>query len=127
MEGDKVKIASIEEINTFWNNFAPAYSKFDSTTQTFYYTLIHMLDLPTASHILEIACGTGKLLPLAINLKKKETTYLATDLTRAMIDHANDRLQQYIEKAGVSTPFKEWISSHNLTLKVANGEETIES
>ena len=53
--------------------------------QTFYYTLIHMLDLPKASHILEVACGGGSLLPLAMSLKPIEATYLATDLSSNMI------------------------------------------
>ena len=81
MENSEPKVQSIQEISTFWDNFVPSYSKFDSVTQTFYYTLIHMLDLPAANHVLEIACGTGRLLPLAITLKNSNTTYLATDLS----------------------------------------------
>lgn len=64
---------------------AGIYQKFDSTMQTFFYTLINMLGLDQAHHILEVACGTGKLLPLALNLKPIEATYLATDLCTNMI------------------------------------------
>jgi ubiquinone/menaquinone biosynthesis C-methylase UbiE len=45
------------------------YGMFDAAFQTFYYTLINMIDIRKANNILEIACGTGKLLPLAINMK----------------------------------------------------------
>ena len=48
--------------------------------QTFYYTLINMMQLDKSEHILEIACGTGELIPLASQLKQHKTTYLATDL-----------------------------------------------
>lgn len=58
----------------------------DSTSTTFYYTLIHMLQLPQAKHILEVGCGSGKLLHQAALLKPQETTYLATDLSTVMLD-----------------------------------------
>lgn len=56
------------------------YQNFDESMLTFYYTLINKLDLNNSKHILEIACGTGKMLPEALHLKPKTTTYLATDL-----------------------------------------------
>jgi hypothetical protein len=31
---------------------APVYTTFDATMQTFYYTLVNMLNLPAASHII---------------------------------------------------------------------------
>lgn len=49
--------------------------------QTFYYTLVNMLQLQEAKHVLEIACGLGKMIPYAVTQKKEETTYLATDLS----------------------------------------------
>ena len=96
MEGEKLKINTIEEVANFWTVFSETYSKFDSCTQTFYYTLIHMLDLPKAQHILEVACGTCRLLPLAVSLKPQEATYLATDLTQAMVDLSHKRVKGYI-------------------------------
>lgn len=80
MEPAPQKIITAEEIRARWNSFAPIYNTFDTTMQTFYYTLINMLNISKASHILEIACGTGKLLPLAVSLKPQKCTYLATDL-----------------------------------------------
>ena len=48
--------------------------------QTFYYTLINMMDISKGKNILEVACGTGGLIPLALQIKDKEACYLATDL-----------------------------------------------
>jgi ubiquinone/menaquinone biosynthesis C-methylase UbiE len=73
----------------------------DSTMQTFYYTLINMLALPTANSILEIACGTAKLLPLALSLKPNHCHYTATDLSPMMIELAKETLQEYLNKMGV--------------------------
>lgn len=50
---------------------ATAYSPFDSCMQNFYFTLIHMMRLEKAKHILEVACGAGKFIQLALNLKQK--------------------------------------------------------
>jgi SAM-dependent methyltransferase len=101
MEKTNLAVKPISELNTFWSAFSTDYSKFDSTMQTFYYSLIHMLDLPKSKHILEVACGTGRLLPLALSLKPIEATYLATDLVQPMVDLSRDRLRSYIEKVGV--------------------------
>ena len=60
-----------------------------------------MLELDKAKHILEVACGTGRMLPHAMTLKPKSTTYLATDLTQAMVDIAHLKVKAYLEKAGV--------------------------
>jgi cyclopropane fatty-acyl-phospholipid synthase-like methyltransferase len=40
-------------------------------TQTFYFTLLSLMNLSKAKHILEIGCGAGKLIPLAIMLKNE--------------------------------------------------------
>jgi ubiquinone/menaquinone biosynthesis C-methylase UbiE len=57
------------------------YSRFDAAFHTFYYTLINMIDISKAHNVLEIACGTGKLLPLAVNMKTINCKYLASDLS----------------------------------------------
>jgi ubiquinone/menaquinone biosynthesis C-methylase UbiE len=44
-----------------------------------------MLEPWKAQHILEVGCGTGKLLPIAANLKGPNAHYLATDLSPQMI------------------------------------------
>lgn len=53
----------------------------DSGPQTFYYTLANMLKLDSAHKILEIACGAGKLLPMAMDLKNPNAEYYATDIS----------------------------------------------
>ena len=60
-----------------------------------------MLELQTSKHILEVACGTCRLLPLAINIKPKEATYLATDLTPSMIELSHKNIQKHIENVGI--------------------------
>jgi len=53
--------------------------------QTFYYSLLTLMQIPKAKNILEIACGNGKLLPIALMLKDQTCKYLATDLAENMI------------------------------------------
>lgn len=53
----------------------------DAASLSSYLSLLFIMNLPSASRILEVGCGTGKLIPLAIMLKGQATTYLATDLT----------------------------------------------
>lgn len=60
--------------------------------QSFYLTLIHVLRIDQAKHILEIACGTGKYLINSLSLKPSECTYLASDLSPCMISHAKAKL-----------------------------------
>jgi len=95
-EEQSLKINKINEIKAMWDNFAPLYSLTDSTMQTFYYTLINMLDITKASNILEIACGTGKLLPLAISTKPIQCKYLASDLSDTMIEFTKLTLTRYL-------------------------------
>lgn len=90
-ENDSIKI-----ITERWNNMSSVYQYFDSSMQSFFYTLINMLQLDKSKHILEVACGTGKLLPFAMSLKSKETTYLATDISANMIELAKVNLKEYI-------------------------------
>jgi len=59
-----------EQVKATWNGFANGYNQIDSSMQTFYYTLINMLNINSAKHILEIGCGTGKLLPYALSVKQ---------------------------------------------------------
>lgn len=67
----------IQNITERCNNISSVYQYVDSCLQSFFYTLINMLELDKSSHILEVACGTGKLLPLVMSLKSKETTILS--------------------------------------------------
>ena len=125
-EESKEIVLTIDQLKNKWNNFAPHYQHQDSCMQTFYYTLAHMLELGNASHILEVACGTGKLLPLAIQLKGVKTTYLATDLSQNMVDLAKEGIHQFCTKMKIPGNIDQWIESQNLTLKAANGEESMD-
>ena len=80
-----------------------------------------MINLPQAKHILEVACGTGRLLPLAMNLKGEECTYLASDISEAMIGLCRNNLKRNLEKMGSSYDLEQWMEKVRLNLKVANG------
>lgn len=51
-ESKPQEIDTIPNITQRWNNMAGIYQKFDSTMQTFFYTLINMLQIDQAQHIL---------------------------------------------------------------------------
>ena len=48
---------------------AKNYTSIEAAPQTFFYTLCNMLKLNEAKNVLEIACGTGKLIPMVLDLK----------------------------------------------------------
>lgn len=105
-----------------WDKFAPFYKNTDFTTQTFFYTLINMLDLPSSKHILEVGCGTGQLLPQAVQLKPKETT----DLSPNMLKQSKSNLEGYLSMLGVTDSVEDWMGKQNLTLQIANGEQKVD-
>lgn len=51
----------------------------------FYYQLISMLRLGSATCIYEVGCGRGLLIPYAMTLKSTDTPYLAIDICKAMV------------------------------------------
>ena len=106
---------------------APIYNSFDSTMQTFYYTLVNMLQLQESKHILEIACGIGKMIPYAVTQKKDEATYLATDLSENMVEMAEAFIDNHLKKFGVTISTEEWLQKHHIKFQVHNGEETLET
>lgn len=110
-----------------WAKFGPVFNLMDSTSTTFYYTLIHMLSLPQAKHILEVGCGSGKLLHQAAFLKPQESTYLATDLSPVMLDLCRQNLTAHLTKMGVSDSFEDWTKKHHMEFKQADGAKPIES
>ena len=61
-----IKIPTIEEVRTDWDEYSHQYNTFDVGPQTFFFSLVNILNLHTASNILEVACGTGKLLPYVL-------------------------------------------------------------
>lgn len=68
-----------------WDGMSLVYPEFDSTPQSFYYSIINILDIGKAKHILEVGCGRCLLVPYCLRLKNKEATYLATDLSPKML------------------------------------------
>jgi ubiquinone/menaquinone biosynthesis C-methylase UbiE len=44
-----------------------------------------MLKIDQAHRILEVACGTGKLIPYIIQIKEPSAYYLASDLSLNMV------------------------------------------
>ena len=96
-----ITIRTSEQLHDFWDANAEHYAKEDSCMQTFFYTLINMLHLSNAKSVLEIACGSGRLLPLVLTTKPKECYYRATDIAEHMVQLTQLRLRKFAEKVGV--------------------------
>lgn len=64
-----VKIPDIIQVKKDWNQFSDGYSKLDMGPQTFYYSLLSLMNIQNAKNVLEVACGTGRLLPVTTMLK----------------------------------------------------------
>ena len=125
MSNTKAKIPSISEIKTDWNKFSDFYEKMDSTPQTFYFTLLQMLNIESAKNILEVACGTGRMLPMMLNMKDPNTKYLATDISEKMVEKTRERLKHNLSLYHSKLTFDEWLGANNLYTGVANAEEPI--
>ena len=63
--------------------------------QTFFYTLINILKIEETNNVLEIACGTGRLLPLVLVNKPSQCKYLATDISGIMVQATELRMKQF--------------------------------
>ena len=81
---------------------------FDLGPQTFFYSLIANTHIWEAKNILEVACGTGKLLPIALQLKNQKAKYLATDLSPSMIELAKYNLKNHFQRYQSQLSFEEW-------------------
>jgi len=68
-----------------------------------------MMKLNEAENILEVACGSGTLLPLMLQHKRPETYYLATDLSSNMVELARHNLKKHFEKYKSQLTFDQWI------------------
>ena len=76
---------TIEATKEKWDDMGPIYADLDSCQHLFYYSLIHMLQLPKAKHILDVGCGSGRLISQALKLKPIECTYTAVELSPVML------------------------------------------
>ena len=81
-----------------WDEYSHQYNTFDVGPQTFFFSLANILNLHSATNILEIACGTGKLLPYALEKKHPNAKYLASDLSSNMIALAKENLQSHFAR-----------------------------
>ena len=85
------------------------------------------MELHKAENILEVACGTGKLLQLGLQFKRPECSYLASDLASNMVKLAQKNLENNFNKYESKLSYKEWLNKNNLSFKVLNAEEPIEN
>jgi len=56
-----------------------------------------MLKIDEGHHILEVGCGTGKLVPLLLQLKKRDVYYLVSDLSINMVELTKEHLQSQLK------------------------------
>ena len=83
---------------TFFDRWAPSYDRlFPSVVyQAIHQRLLEYVNLPTSANVLDLGCGTGKLLNrLAVNFPNLQGTGL--DLSPEMISQANNR-NRYSER-----------------------------
>lgn len=83
------------------------------------------MELEKATNILEVACGTGKLLPFALDRKRIETKYVASDLAPNMVQLAKNNLKEYFLKYESKLTFEEWSKKQNIEFATINAEEPI--
>ncbi|EAR83259.1 UbiE/COQ5 methyltransferase (macronuclear) [Tetrahymena thermophila SB210] len=109
---------TIPEIEAYWNQFSQNYVNMYNGSSTFYLSLINMLQIQNRNCILEVGAGSGFLFHHTMNYKKSEAKYVATDLSENM-------LQYILMRLNIKEAFKDkyFISSYNLTIEKANGEE----
>ena len=64
---------------------------------------------------------------MALSMKKKETPYLATDISPSMIEFAKKNIQKHFELYESKLRYEEWLQKVNLSFRVVDGEEPIEA
>lgn len=96
------------------------------SVQTFYYSFLSLMKMNEANRILQVGSGNGKLLPVAVMLKRQSATYLATDLAENMIERAKHNLRENFQKYDSRLTFDQWCLKQNLAFKTVNGEEVIQ-
>ena len=53
-----------------------------------------MTEIWNAHNILEVGCGTGKLIPIALNMKRRDAGYLGIDMSPMMIKLAKYNIEK---------------------------------
>ena len=106
-----------------WDGFSDTYEKFDAGPQAFYFSLVNMLKLGEARNFLEIGCGAGHLLNYAISSKRKESQYVATDLSPEMVAKAETKVRKQLDLYRSPLTTKEFLEENKVILKACDGEE----
>ena len=57
-----------------------------------------MTEIWNTQNILEVGCGTGKLIPIALNMKRKDACYLGIDMSPMMIKLAKESIEKKLLK-----------------------------
>jgi len=74
---------------------------------------------------LEVACGTGKLLPFMLGIKKPSSHYLASDIAPNMIELAKKNLKNHFDRYDSKLTFEEWCARHNIKFDVIDAEQPL--
>ena len=61
-----------EELQKYWDQFAPVYTSQDANLQGLGITLFNMMKAERAKSIIEAACGGGSLYPYVLNAKSSD-------------------------------------------------------
>lgn len=72
-----------------------------------------------------MGCGTGKLLPLVVNMKDPSANYFATDLSPKMIDLTMINLKQNLKMYESKFSLEQWLNKNRMMIAVANAEQPI--
>lgn len=116
----RAKIPTVKQVEKEWNDYSHQYDTFDLGPQTFFYSLASILNLHSARNILEVACGTGKLLPFAMERKNAAAKYTASDLAPNMVDIARKNLKSHLERYESKLSFEDWCNKQKLSFQVLN-------
>ena len=85
-----------------------------SVSNQVYSQQLDMLDVSSAKHILQLACGTGKMIPLTVALKRHDATYLATDVSKVMAEISKRNIGNYLQRTGAAESVEEWMDTNKV-------------
>lgn len=111
----------IDTLRDKWDDFSDVYCRFDPGPQTFYFSLVNLLKFRECKNILEIACGSGRLLPYIVSQKPKDTQYVATDLSPEMIKKAEKNMRDSLELFGSKHSYEDFMKENRMFLKACDG------
>jgi len=91
------KVIQTPDIIKHWQDFGKIYSEhFEYNTQPMLYSLIMNLQIFQAEKLLELSCGGGKSISVVLSMKKPDCEYIATDISKNMLNLSMSRME-YIE------------------------------